>query len=170
MPSPSLSQAPRRQGPRVHISVSQEVITTNSIKGDSSHCMIAEAIKETIPEAAYVSVDLQTIRWSDPKRGVRYIFLTPAIAQSALVDFDLGEPVVPFEFQLRGAHVMKISSSADRANRKGRPLAKGPKTIVNSHGATELRGGAAPPVAALSNSRGRVRRYGLRQLRSPAQP
>src|SRR5262249_16706467 len=47
--------------PRVTVEVMQQHID-QAMEKDSNHCMIAEAIKETLPKATHVSVDLQTIR------------------------------------------------------------------------------------------------------------
>jgi hypothetical protein len=65
--------------------------------------MIADAIKEAIPNAQSVAVDLVTIRWTDPVRELRYIYLTPRRAQLALIDFDRGVVPKPFDVQLAGA-------------------------------------------------------------------
>jgi len=71
-----------------------------SIRSAANHCMIAAAIKEKIPTARWVLVDLQSIRWTDRKAGRRFIFRTPLMAQKALLDFDKGMSVRPFEFTL----------------------------------------------------------------------
>jgi hypothetical protein len=61
-----------------------------------------------VPHARFISVDLQTIRWSDPKRGVRYVFLTPAVAQQDLIiPFDQGEECKPISFRMRPAFVTR---------------------------------------------------------------
>jgi hypothetical protein len=65
--------------------------------------MIADAIKTAVPNAQSVSVDLSTIRWTDPVRELRYIYLTPRRAQIALIDFDAGRVPKPFDVQLAGA-------------------------------------------------------------------
>jgi hypothetical protein len=83
------------------ISVSKKHIENGVIK-DSHHCMIADAIKERHPKAQYVLVDLQSIRWSDPDKGERYTYLTPPLAQSALLRFDQGDKAIdPFAFTLK---------------------------------------------------------------------
>ena len=74
----------------------------NGVTKDSHACMIADAIKEACP----ILVDLQTIRWTDKDKGVRYTYLTPAVAQHNLLKFDQGKPVAPFTFSLsKPAHV-----------------------------------------------------------------
>jgi hypothetical protein len=63
--------------------------------------MLAEAVKEAYPDATRVAVDLQTIRFSD-NRGRRYTYLTPRLAQVALVKFDQGsQTITPFSVKLR---------------------------------------------------------------------
>src|SRR5688572_22178065 len=79
------SRTPR--APRVIVNVTQEMIDRSMVK-DSSHCMIAETVRAAVPSAQYVAVDIQTIRFSDPKRRLRYTYLTPRIAQVPIVQFD----------------------------------------------------------------------------------
>jgi hypothetical protein len=111
MPKNSYPDLPRLStGPRPVIEVTEDIIT-NATQGDSSHCMIADAIAAQIPGAKNVSVDLATIRWSDRKKGERYVFLTPPDAQDALVRFDQGQPVEPIAFRLRAAQVTRIKAA-----------------------------------------------------------
>lgn len=83
----------------MNISITKEHIE-NGIARDSHHCMIADALKEAIPEAQYILVDLQSIRYSLPASKKRYVHLTPLKAQRALIKFDQGRSVKPFEFTL----------------------------------------------------------------------
>jgi hypothetical protein len=101
----------RPRAPRVAIAVTSRHIETN-ITRDSSHCMIAEAIRSTVKNATSVSVDLQTIRWSDPEKRLRYTYLTPRIAQINLIKFDQGIKPEEFAFHLRGGQVTRMSSRA----------------------------------------------------------
>lgn len=103
-PSPRI---PRSR--RVDVEVSEEIIA-ESTSADSSHCMIAEAIKKAVPDATGVSVDIQTIRFSDPKKRMRYVYITPRMAQVALVDFDAGLKPKPFRFRLDRAHISAMRS------------------------------------------------------------
>jgi hypothetical protein len=52
-----------------------------AIKNDSHHCMIHDAIKEYLG-VQFISVDTQSIRFSDPATKERYVYLTPPIAQA----------------------------------------------------------------------------------------
>jgi hypothetical protein len=98
------------KSPVLRVNVTKE-LRDEAVKSNSSHCMIAEAIKEAYPLLNHVSVDLQTIRFSDPAKGLRYIYLTPRACQEALVLFDEGVASKPFRFILRGAHIVAMSRS-----------------------------------------------------------
>lgn len=82
---------------RREIEVEQQHID-DALKGDSHSCMIAEAIKEQIPGAKKVVVDIATIRWTDTIKNRRIICLTPMKAQEGLVAFDRGFKPPPFRF------------------------------------------------------------------------
>jgi hypothetical protein len=73
---------------------------TNGVAKDSQRCMIADAIKDCCPKAQFIQVDLQTIRFSDPVKRKRFVYLTPPVAQHNLLRFDQGEAVKPFAFTL----------------------------------------------------------------------
>ncbi len=99
-----------RPSPRVTIEVTEDLIT-NAVRADSTSCMIADAIKAQVPGATHVAVDLQSIRWSDPAKGLRYVYLTPTNAQGALVMFDQGLEMEAFTVKLRGAHVTRAHTA-----------------------------------------------------------
>jgi hypothetical protein len=103
------------KAPRVNLVITPELVA-DAIAEDSSHCMIAEAVKAALPYARWVSVDIQTIRFSDPQTRARYVYLTPRLGQSALVKFDAGEKVEPFRMQLRDPHI--TSMNPPRSQRK----------------------------------------------------
>lgn len=131
--------------PRITVEVTQDIIDTSAVK-DSSHCMIAEAISRTVPNATYVSVDLATIRFTDRAAGVRYIYLTPRGAQQALLEFDDGEKPEAFKFNLRDAHVV-AAGTAGRARLERASIERNPKGQFNA----PIRvGGAVPPVGPLA--------------------
>jgi hypothetical protein len=92
---------------RAEIAVEQPHIDA-ALRANSSHCAIAMAIAAAVPHARRIAVDLQTIRWTDPKRGVRYVFLTPHIAQTeVIIPFDQGETCHPVTFKMRPAFVTR---------------------------------------------------------------
>lgn len=124
-----------------------------SIKSDAGHCMIAEAIKEKFPEARWVLIDAQTIRWTNRNEGKRYKYLTPRAAQQALLKFDLGEPIAPFSITLaspiiRGVHPLTRRTPKKSSETKGK---KKTSTARYKHKKT------APEAAA-------ARLYGLRGI------
>ena len=82
------------------VNVTPELVE-RAVQRDSHHCMIAEAIKAQNPHFKNIVVDLQTIRWTNPRTGKRYICLTPEVAGTALVAFDQAEDIQPFSFYLR---------------------------------------------------------------------
>jgi hypothetical protein len=95
--------------PRATVEVDEATIQA-AIPNDSSHCMIAEAVKAAFPGAIRVSVDLQTIRFSDPVKRLRYVYLTPRAAQVALIRFDGGERPDPFSMRLQGGQVTAMAT------------------------------------------------------------
>lgn len=96
------------KSPRINVVVTEEIIS-EATREDSSHCMIAEAVKAAVPEARHVAVDLQSIRYSIPSMRARYTFFTPRIGQEALVAFDAGDEIEPFRMQLRNPHITQMS-------------------------------------------------------------
>jgi hypothetical protein len=195
----------------VTIKVTEEDIATAMPK-DSGHCAIADAIARQIPDAKSVTVDLQTIRWSDATH--RYTYLTPRKAQTFLVAYDQGleEYCQPMSLRLtspihvgekkqsnsvkakarrvaqqerlaqlrakreRGeelTHAEKITIS--RADAKDaadptpeRPTTYGPVTQeYDADGHLIVKGGVAPPLAALAHGRGRRREFGMAVAGSP---
>ena len=100
----------------------------NGKEKNSQHCMIADAVKAACPSAQFIQVDLQTIRFSDPKKRRRLTYLTPAVAQHNLLRFDQGQSVKPFAFSLntpvrdramqgnRGSEARKASAKKARKN------------------------------------------------------
>lgn len=111
-------------GPRVTVVVTPEIINT-STRAHSSHCMIADAIKMAVPNATRVAVDISTCRFTDPTKGLRYVYLTPRVAQEALVDFDEGSAVTPFSVTLKNAHVTKAAQKAERTAARARKKSAG---------------------------------------------
>ena len=143
----ALGRAPR---PTVHIT--PDVITT-SVKRNSSHCVIAEAVKLSVANAKSIAVDIQTIRWSDREKKERYTYLTPRTVQKAIIDFDQGETLEPFSFRLSGGHTTRLYK---RGGRNRKPSLRASR---HAHGSLEPVGGEPPPVA-----KGKRRAFGLRAL------
>ncbi len=80
----------------------------NAVRKDSHHCMIADAIHQADPEAKYVLVDLQSIRWTNLRTRKRYFCLTPTLAQCRLLKFDMGKDVQPFGFTVHPQFTRKV--------------------------------------------------------------
>jgi hypothetical protein len=150
-----------------------ELIIAAATPKHSGHCMIADAVYAAVPGAKSVSVDLATIRWTDPSKGLRYTYLTPRPAQLALLDFDQGRTVKPFRFELRNP--MVTLTAAGRRKRAGMPdkprleHRKEEKSKGASVGTVPARvGGSTPPRGALASGGrirvGKRREFGLRQL------
>ena len=135
---------PRTPSPILEIT---EEIIANAERRNSSACMIADTIKVAIPEASYVTVDLQTCRFTLLKQGLRFTYLTPSMGQSALVNFDQGDHTKPFTMRLRGGHATKAGRKKKAA---GAPRDK--TTITTKAGQMTRSGGAPPPLGALSST------------------
>lgn len=147
------STVPR--APHFAVSLTEKLIY-ESEQRNSSHCMFAEALKEARPKATRVSVDLQTIRFTEGNR--RYVYLTPRQCQVAIVKFDQGIPCKPFNFRLRNGQSTPSHGKKERAK------------IIPAKGYTSLKhgdvpdkiGGQTPPVDV--RSVGNRRSFGLRAL------
>ncbi len=135
----------KEKSKRFIIDVTQEVIN-NAVSKDSSHCVIADAVRDTIPGAQRVTVDLQTIRWTNKDSGLRYVALTPATGQAVLVNFDQGIKPEPFTLRVEPFQITKSYKPGPKKIKKGR------LTVGGSGGAYSkshlVEGGSLPPTAA----------------------
>lgn len=153
----------------------------DAIPRDSNHCMIADAIKSAMPTAANVSVDLATIRLTDPARNMRYTYLTPRVCQAALVNFDQERKPEPFGFRLRNGQVTQahrrdvpkkpLSDKQKAALEKARTASPLNKThLVHKKGdkksVPDRIGGKTPPLQRSKDNVpfSRRRAFGLRAL------
>lgn len=155
-------------GRGIVLDITEEIINA-AVTRDSSHCVIADALRAAVPTARYVSVDLQTIRFSDRETGKRFIYLTPAFAQRILVDFDQGITPRPQSRNLgRPAQIMKMNQN-QKSNADVAGLPRGARKRLakpdKSEAIPTVLGGGYPPTAALSSTRGRRRAFGLRSLK-----
>jgi len=158
------------RAPRVSVEITEQVIAESKLR-DSSHCMIAEAVRASYPDAQRVAVDLQTIRFTDPKRGLRFTYLTPRVGQIALIQFDQGVHPEPFSMQLRGGQVTR---AAQKTLKRSDLSPKQIQQRVNASKLSKARlvpardnesvpdkiGGKTPPTTPFA----RRRAYGLRAL------
>ena len=90
--------------PRFEINVTEDDIN-RAVPRSSRHCMIEYAIAHDVPNASRVIVDIQTIRWTDKARGLRYTFVTPAKVLALMLAWDEGHKPKPYSFRLRGAQI-----------------------------------------------------------------
>jgi hypothetical protein len=93
----------------------------SAVKRDSRRCMIAMAIQDSIPWARHIIVDSQAIRFSDPSKDQRYIYLTPPRAQQALIDFDKDKLVKPFTVRLAQGYMRPMRSREAGFKRSTKP-------------------------------------------------
>jgi hypothetical protein len=97
-----------------------------AVPRNSGHCAISDAIRRQVPDATAITTDLQSIRWTNRKKGERYIYFTPRTGQLALINFDQGEreALQPFTLHLRNPHVVPVTTggrpSGDAAREAGR--------------------------------------------------
>lgn len=160
--------------PKLTLQVSEEIIE-QAVPEDSGHCMIADAVREAYPDARFISVDIQTIRFTDRGKGERYTFMTPRAAQRALLLFDHGLKPAPFSFQLRDAHITEAGRQVSRRKATPAQAAAGRANLRKSHLVQNPRGGNAvpvpqggepPPMGALAHGsvipKNRRRAFGLR--------
>lgn len=150
------------------VEVTEELIA-KAIPRDSGHCMIADSLRLAIPTAKNVSVDLATIRFSDPAKKRRYIYLTPPSGQQALLDFDQGNPITPFKMRLnRPVQVLltreRITAPDGTKKQAGLQRQQGVRNLTGGDGVPTRVGGHPIPNGALATNKGRIRAFGLRQL------
>ncbi len=151
---------------RMAVSVTAEDIGA-AVPKDSAHCMIADAIKRQLPHTRNVSVDLATIRWTDPSTGMRITYLTPGVAQERLLQFDEGVELEPFTFRLPTAPAFITPTKSRRGKR---PSGNDDFKASHNAGGTGTRIGAPPRQGALSSKRstGKIRAFGLRSMGRPS--
>lgn len=158
--------------PHIKVNVSAQAIADATAK-NSSHCMTAVAVTNACNrrhiDATHVAVDIQTIRFSDPARGLRYVYLTPRPVQDKILRWDQGMVVEPFSFILKAGavHPMNVSSAKTR-KQKTVARAMKRKLKVARFRATKggkierVVGGREPPSVS------QRREFGLRAYGGPA--
>jgi hypothetical protein len=142
----------------VSVQVTEPLIDRAEQK-DSGHCMIADSIRVALPEAKSVSVDLATIRFTDPKKGQRYIYLTPPSTQRALIQFDQGIHTEPFTFRLvKAAQVVEAGRRRSSDGSTARP-SEAVQGVVGGSGRKQpiKLGGKLPARGAVSSMPSRAK-------------
>jgi hypothetical protein len=92
-----------------------------AIQNNSMKCMVAQAIAREIPDATFIDVDTQTVRFT--RDNERLVYLTPYSVRDYVIAFDAGDPIEPFRFQLRERGLLRAArkrttpagKAADRA-------------------------------------------------------
>lgn len=148
---------PTKALPKVQLNITKKLID-EAIKGDSSHCMIAEAVKIAYPSASHVHVDIQTIRFTDPERRERYFFLTPRRAQMEILAFDHGDPVRPFRTTIKDPMVQPSGTGEKKAQMV--------KSTVSGKRSTPkiVLGKDSPPRAPLGGTTGSVKKAAAKKV------
>jgi hypothetical protein len=161
----------RIECPRLRIDVTKELIE-KAIRSDSSHCMISMAVAAAMPlPGLNPTTDIQTIRLTDRELGYRFTYLTPRIAQEALIQFDWGIDPQPFQFTLANpVHIgySEKPAAASARDRKRRIQYRPGVSRLDGTRTFAVIGGPSLPTANVSDSlqaRGLRRQFGLRQLR-----
>jgi hypothetical protein len=140
------------KAPVIRGKVTEEMIL-NAVRGNSGWCMVSVAVKAAAPWATHISSDLQTIRVTDPTKGLRYVYLTPRMAQNALIKFDQGKQPEPFDFALRGGSTHTSYKRAAPGSTTQKAVHKlGRRRIIptapSSNDVPSTVGGAVPPRVA----------------------
>ena len=153
-------QAGRRKITGMRVDVSAAIIET-AVPENSSHCMIADAVKAAAVgkkmRISKVLVDLQSIRFTDKDTGNRWICWTPTVGQYAILQFDKGIKPEPFGFNMRPVQIIE-KAQRKQANRTGASKARIAFSQKTGGGAPIKHGGRAIPTVGLR------REFGLRQL------
>lgn len=95
--------------------------------GNPYHCMIAEAIRDSVPNAQYVIVRTNGITITQRRKNgvsVRSRWMVPTKAARAIIRFDAGDSVSPFSFEptMVDRHELKprtdLQREMDRINQR----------------------------------------------------
>jgi hypothetical protein len=86
-----------------------------ALERDSSHCIIAMAIADALPHCRHISCDLQSLRWTDPVKRLRYTALSPHLVRDIIVNFDQGlrDKLVPCTFSMKPAIIAQSGKKRD---------------------------------------------------------
>jgi hypothetical protein len=106
--------------------------------------MIAETIQKYNPDFRNISVDFVTIRFSDPKTGMRYTYNTPPNASHALALFDAEIKPASFILHLKGGHATSMRVGNKLAHKLGKTKVS---SSLQQNGGLEVSvvGGKPPP-------------------------
>lgn len=155
--TPARKRTHRYNSPRLTVTVTAEHIQLGK-RGSSTRCMVAEAIREQFPQFMNPSADIQTIRFSDPVRQLRYVYLTPYEPHLAMVLFDTGITPKPFAFTLkRASQIVRTANWGAIQGSKKKRASTVRKAVTE---------GAKHPSEARSESGGKPPLLGGRRLQA----
>jgi len=152
------------RAPNLTIKITQKIID-NAIAKHSGACIIADAIKDTLPWAKIVEADLAALRFTDLEKGIRYFYLTPTKAQQMIINFDQGIKPQPCSLKLKGEDcvIKKVEEHSEKQK-------EGKRKYNKSYVKREIVNTETTPVI-MTNARGiprvpnsRRRQFGLRRL------
>ena len=139
-------------GSRIGVDVTQEDID-KAIQNDSSKCVVAQAIARTVPTAHRISVDIQTVRFTD-SRGVRRVYLTPTAVEQYIIAFDAGDTIEPFGFGLYDSQRVNVPRRTKTTAGKKRDAAgQKAKKTAERVAALEADPNASPAVEAVAKEK-----------------
>jgi len=150
--------------PHPKIQILEEDIN-KACRRDHRNCMLVLAIKRQLPNVEKVTVDLMTIRFSDPEKGLRFVYHTPQSGKEALAHFDQGDIVKPFGMRLGSGHATSLKKGGQRIHKFGLPSMeiKNRPTSTGGIERTDTVGGTTAPVQRPRHpSHSSVRVFGYR--------
>jgi hypothetical protein len=121
-----------------------ETHITNAKRDVTGRCMVAEAIKSSVVGVSHVQVDMQTIRFT--RNGERETYFTPWDVGNAIVRFDGGDPIEPFNFRLLFRNRVIIQRSILETSSKPVEAARNRATRAKTRAATVAADPEASPV------------------------
>jgi hypothetical protein len=144
-----------KRNTRFKLFITRELIT-DAVQRQSAHCLIAEAIRQQVPNACMVTVDMRTTRWSNPVTEERFVYLTPQLAQSIIIKFDQGIEIEPTEISMRNPVQIVRMRKGQPPRDPGEPRKRPVMARMRSDGV--IIGGRLPRIANMA----RLRRYGAK--------
>ena len=111
--------------PSFTVRVTQRHIN-EAVKKNAHQCMLAEAIRDAYGDdrCLYAHVDMTAMRFSDPERDRQFLYFHSHKTLTALLAFDQGRLVKPFEFDLRDGQVRGRHHKSRRKTTKTKTKAK----------------------------------------------
>ena len=118
MPTP-----PKFSSPRLELHITSEN-WENAVQAKSGGCLIADAIKRQYPQFSGIRVDMATVRMTDRKKGLRYMYLTPPPGQHCLLSFDQGWSQPTEEVKIgRAVKVTKVLTTKKASSTRAEKIA-----------------------------------------------